>query len=141
MPALSSSVPTLTLAGAEAVVAAARARADSLGLGVCICVTDRSGGPIMTIRMDDAPLLSAGIAADKAFTVASFKGLPTDAWWGAIENEPALVHGITHTPRLTIFGGGKPILVGGVLAGAIGVSGGSADQDVEIAAAGAAAIS
>jgi len=55
--------------------------------------------------------------------------------------EPALVHGITHTPRLVVFGGGEPVRVSGELVGAVGVSGGSAEQDAEIAAAGAAALS
>jgi len=50
------------------------------------------------------------------------------------------VHGITHTPRLTIFGGGVGIRVDGQLVGAVGVSGGSAEEDAAIAAAGAAAI-
>lgn len=57
-----------------------------------------------------------------------------------IQDEPALVHGITHTPRLTIFGGGVGIRVDGQLVGAVGVSGGSAEEDAAIAAAGAAAI-
>jgi uncharacterized protein GlcG (DUF336 family) len=94
----------------------------------------------MTVRMDGAPRLSASIATNKAWTVASFNGMPTDRWWGAIKDEPELVHGITHTPRLIVFGGGVPLLVDGELVGAIGVSGGSADDDRNVAEAGAAAL-
>jgi uncharacterized protein GlcG (DUF336 family) len=90
--------------------------------------------------MDDAPLLSMQIAVDKAWTVANFGGLPTHEWWGLIEDDPALVHGITQTPRLVVFGGGIPLLVAGALVGAIGVSGGSAAQDREVADAGAATL-
>ena len=87
-----------------------------------------------------APILSLQIATDKAWTVAVFNGLPTAGWWQLIEGEPALVHGITHTPRLVVFGGGEPVRSGGALAGAVGVSGGSAEQDAMIAATGAAAL-
>jgi glc operon protein GlcG len=108
---------------------------------VCIAVSDPSGEPIVTVRMDGAPRLSAEIARNKAYTVASFNGLPTHVWWQAIADEPALVHGITHTPRLIVFAGGVPVLVDGALVGAVGVSGGSADQDRAIAEAAAATLS
>ncbi len=48
--------------------------------------------------------------------------------------------GVTHTPRLIVSGGGVGVFAAGVLVGAIGVSGGSADQDSEVAEAGAAAV-
>ena len=54
-----------------------------------------------------------------------------------IADDPALVHGITHTPRLVIFGGGAPIRIAGALVGAVGVSGGSTEQDRAIAEAAA----
>jgi uncharacterized protein GlcG (DUF336 family) len=89
--------------------------------------------------MDGAPLLSAQLAQDKAWSVAAFNGMPTDAWWAVLEKEPSLLHGIVKTDRLTVFGGGRPVLHDGELVGAVGVSGGTAEQDTEIAAAGAAA--
>jgi uncharacterized protein GlcG (DUF336 family) len=57
-----------------------------------------------------------------------------------LESEPALLHGIVKTDRLIVFGGGVPLVAEGRTVGAIGVSGGSSDQDVQIAEAGAAAI-
>ncbi|MEZ5218566.1 MAG: heme-binding protein [Ilumatobacteraceae bacterium] len=131
---------TLTFAGARRVLDAALAEAQRLGIAVCVDVVDDAGWPILTARMDGAPRLSARIAADKAFSVASFNGVPTDRWWGMIEHDPALVHGITKTERLAIFGGGVPVIVDGAIVGAVGVSGGSAEQDVEVATAGAAAL-
>lgn len=106
----------------------------------CIAVSDPSGEPIVTARMDGAPRLSAEIARNKAFTVASFNGLPTHVWWPVIADDPALVHGITHTPRLVIFAGGVPVYIDGALVGAVGVSGGSSDEDRSIAEAAASAI-
>ncbi len=130
----------LTLEGARRVLDGALARAGEKGQAFCIAITDSAGDPILAVRMDGAPRLSAGIAADKAYTVAGFGGTPTGDWWGMISDEPSLVHGITHTPRLVIFGGGVPIRSAGQLVGAIGVSGGSADDDTEVATAGAAVI-
>jgi glc operon protein GlcG len=130
----------ISLAGAQRVLAAALAAAEAAGHSMCIVVADISGEPVVSARMDGAPRLSARIAADKAYTVAGFNGMPTAAWWGAIKDSPELVHGITHTPRLTIFGGGVPLMSGGRLVGAIGVSGGSADDDATVAAAGASVV-
>ncbi len=131
----------LTLAGAQRAVNAAITAAQHIGVAACIVVCDRGGHPLATARMDGAPVLSMDIALNKAWTVTMFNGVPTAAWWSMIKDEPALVHGITHTPRLVVFGGGEPVQVDGQLVGAVGVSGGSAEQDVEIAAAGAAALS
>jgi glc operon protein GlcG len=131
---------SVSLAGAQRVVTAAIAHATSIGCAACVVVVDPSGEPVATVRMDGAPRLSAGIAANKAYTVTGFGGMPTAMWWGAIESDPSLVHGITHTPRLIVFGGGVPLMADGALVGAVGVSGGTTDQDVEIATAGAAAL-
>jgi glc operon protein GlcG len=131
---------SVSLAAAEQVAQAARDAARAAGFAMCICVTDPSGEPVVTLRMDGAPRLSASIAANKAWSVTSFNGMPTHIWWSAIENDPSLVNGITNTPRLIIFGGGVPIMAGGQLVGAIGVSGGTSDQDREIAEAGAATL-
>jgi glc operon protein GlcG len=90
--------------------------------------------------MDRAPLLCVGIAQDKAYSVAAFGGLPTGDWWRLLESEPALLHGIVKTDRLVVFGGGVPLVADGRTVGAIGVSGGSSEQDVRVAEAGAAAV-
>jgi glc operon protein GlcG len=131
---------SVSLSAARRVVDAACAAAEAMGKAMCVAVVDVGGEPVATVRMDGAPRLSASIAADKAWTVTSFGGMPTDRWWGAIKDEPELVHGITHTPRLIVFGGGVPLHVGGELVGAVGVSGGSADDDRQVAEAGAAVL-
>ncbi len=130
----------LTYTGATSVLVAAVAHAERLGVPVNVCVADPSGDPLATARMDGAALLSYPIAVDKAFTVAAFSGLPTHAWFDLIKDEPSLREGIVHRDRLVVFGGGVPVRVDGEVVGAVGVSGGSADQDREIAEAGAAAL-
>jgi uncharacterized protein GlcG (DUF336 family) len=131
---------TLTYAGARTAVDAAAARAEALGVPTNIAVVDLSGGLLAFARLDGAPLLSGSIAQDKAYTVAAFNGVPTHAWLGLIKTEPALREGIVHRDRLVIFGGGVPVTVNSSLVGAVGVSGGTAEQDREIAEAGASAV-
>lgn len=134
-----TTVSTLTLAGAQLAVQAALAAAEQIGAAFCVAVADRAGNLVAFARMDGAPLLTAQIAQDKAYTVAAF-GLPTHEWWGLLKDEPALLHGIVKSDRLIIFGGGVPIRLGDELVGAVGVSGGSADQDRMVAEAGAAVL-
>ncbi len=128
---------SLEQSDAATIAAACVAEARRIGIAVCVAVSDRPGALLHFVRMDDAPLLSISIAQDKAYSVAAFNGLPTDAWWGLIEGDGALEHGLVKTDRLIVFGGGAPCLVDGELCGAVGVSGGSAEQDTAIARLGA----
>src|SRR6476469_5979753 len=132
--------PSATLTAAQRAIAEAIAKAEELAVDVCIAVTDGGGHLLAMARMDRAPLLCVHIAQDKAYSVASFGGLPTSDWWRMLESEPALLHGIVMTDRLVVFGGGVPLVADGRTVGAIGVSGGSSEQDVQIAEAGAAAV-
>ena len=133
--------PTATLGAAQRAIALAIEEAEALAVDVCIAVTDGAGHLLAMARMDRAPLLCVQIAQDKAYSVASFGGLPTSDWWRMLESEPALLHGIIKTDRLTVFGGGVPLVADGRTVGAIGVSGGSSEQDVRVAEAGAMALS
>lgn len=118
-------------------LAATREEAAAQGLAVCIAVADRHGDLLAFLRMDGAPTLSIELAQDKAWSVCAFAGLPTDAWWELLKEDPALFHGITKTPRLVVFGGGRPVLADGMLMGAVGVSGATAAQDTALAMVGA----
>ncbi|RUP06975.1 MAG: heme-binding protein [Mycobacterium sp.] len=133
-------VPVLTLAGAQRILDGSLARARSLEVAVCVAVSDRSGQLLAFARMDGAAQLSVSIAQDKAYTVAAFGGVPTHQWFELIKDDPPLLHGIVKTERLIVFGGGVPVWSAGQLAGAVGVSGGSAEQDRAIAEAGAGLI-
>jgi uncharacterized protein GlcG (DUF336 family) len=87
--------------------------------------------------MDGAPHLSIEIAHNKAYTGTAFS-MPTYVWWDFIKNDPPLLHGITHAPRLVVFGGGYPIMEEDQMIGAIGISGGHYSEDMEVARAGLA---
>jgi uncharacterized protein GlcG (DUF336 family) len=124
-------VKSITLELAEAMSDQAVTKARALGVSVNIAITDEAGQLKSFRRMDGAPLLSVGIAQRKAYSAAAFR-MPTGDWYELIKDNPRLLHGIPHTPDLTIFGGGFPIKVEGEVIGAIGVSGGSEEEDEEI---------
>jgi len=130
---------SIDAATAEKAVAAAAKKAAELNLKMCITVTDEAGDLKAFLRMDGAPKLSIQISQDKAFTAVSFS-IATHAWFDFIKNDPPLLHGITHTPRLIVFGGGFPVVIQGEMIGGIGVSGGHYSQDMEVARTGLAAI-
>ena len=106
--------------------------ANAIGVPMCIAVTCPSGNLAGFLRMDGAALLSIDIAINKAYTAVSF-GMSTDGWHEFIKNDPPLLHGIVHTPRLITFGGGYPIKEDGTMIGGIGISGGHYSQDMEVA--------
>lgn len=110
-------------------------KADELGIKINAAIVDEGANLKAFIRMDEAALLSSEIAQNKAYTAAAF-GKPTHEWYPMIKDEPALLTGIVHTNRLVVFGGGLPLKYNGVIVGGIGVSGGSAEEDVLCAQAG-----
>jgi len=118
----------------RAMIDACIARSKELKKKMCIAITDEAGLLRAFHAMDGAPHLSIEIAQNKAYTASAF-GLPTHAWWDFVKNDPPLLHGITHTPRLVVFGGGYPIMENGEMIGAIGVSGGHYSEDMEVARA------
>jgi uncharacterized protein GlcG (DUF336 family) len=117
---------------AQDLIVAGIAAAQRLGKPMVIAVCDAGGNLRSFHRMDNAPLMSSGIAQDKAYTAVGF-GRPTHEWYDAIAADPALALGFVHTPRLVIFGGGFPLIADGVLLGGIGVSGGDTAEDMRCA--------
>ena len=130
----------LTYAGARVALDGALTRAEQLGRPFNIAVTDTAGTLLAFARMDGAYAVSGSIAQDKAWTVAGFGGVATDDFYAAIAGEDAVREGIGQRGRVAAFGGGVPVLVDGAFVGAVGASGGSAEQDKDVAAAGAAAL-
>lgn len=124
---------------ADRLIEAASAKAAEMGTPMVIAVVDESGTLKAFRRMDGAPMLSVDIATNKAWTSVSF-GIPTHGWFDFIKNDPPLLNGIVHTPRLVVFGGGYPITENGQVIGGIGVSGGHYEQDMKVAEAGLAAL-
>ena len=124
---------------AEKVIAAARSKATEMGKPMVIAIVDEAGELKAFERMDSAPMLSVKLAQDKAYTAVSF-GMPSHAWHDFIKDDAPLLHGIVHTDRLVVFGGGYPITVNGEVVGGIGVSGAHYSDDMLVAEAGLAAL-
>jgi uncharacterized protein GlcG (DUF336 family) len=125
----------LTYEGAAKAVAAAASKAAEIGAPQCIAVTDDGGHLLAFGRTDGGKVLSIDSSIAKARTAASSRG-PT----GRMSEE--LAHGLAFatTGKATNLPGGLPIVVDGLVIGAIGVGSGTGEQDVEVAAAGVAAI-
>ncbi len=130
----------ITRHAAQRIASSALDEAERLGIGVNAAVVDRAGTLMAFLRMPEASLHSAETAMDKAYTAASFR-FPTSQWADALAGFPPVVQqNILQRPRLVIFGGGIPIEVDGEVIGAVGVSGGSVEQDERCAAAGLSAL-
>ena len=118
---------------AQKMVDAALAKANAFGVPVNVAILDDGGNLKAFNRMDGAPILSIEIAQNKAYT-APF-GLPTRDFFNFIQGNPSLLAGIPQVARVAAYGGGLPIKVDGAIVGAIGVSGGTVQNDVDCAQA------
>ncbi len=130
---------SITVEAAHRLIAAAEKKATAMGKPMCIAVVDSEGNLKAFSRMDGAPLLSVGLAQDKAYTTVGF-GMATHEWHDFIENDPPLLHGIVKTDRLIVFGGGFPIKTTEGIIGGIGASGAHWTEDMEVAQAGLEAL-
>jgi uncharacterized protein GlcG (DUF336 family) len=129
----------ITADAAMAAVVAAVEKAVSLEIKINAAVADNGGNLAAFLRMPGAFLHSIDIAIDKAYTAAGF-GFPTSQWNEILPAGTTFREGIQLRNRLVSFGGGIPIEIKGEKIGAIGVSGGSEEQDAECAQAGIDAI-
>lgn len=130
----------LSLSQAQAAIAAGQVRAAALGVPVNIAVLDAAAHLKAFGRMDEAVLGSIDVALGKARTAALF-GITSEAVWDYCK-PGAPAPGLERSNGgLMTFPGGVPLRdADGRLLGAVGVSGGSPDQDADIARAAAAAL-
>ncbi|PYF83144.1 uncharacterized protein GlcG (DUF336 family) [Marinomonas alcarazii] len=105
-----------------------------LGINVCITIVCSSGRNLASAAMNNAPLLSQAISHKKAITSVSF-GIPSKEWQSKLADRNNTLLALQSEPDFTFLGGGLPILLEGYIVGAIGVSGGSEQQDIDCATA------
>jgi len=134
--------PVISHAQANSVIQAAVQKAIEIKSPSNIAVTDPYGHLVSFLRMDGAILASIDVAQKKAKTVSMFGGkFRTGDLYNATSPGGSL-YGIGQTNNgLVFFGGGVPLKFGGATGqyvGALGVSGGTVEQDVAIASAAAA---
>jgi uncharacterized protein GlcG (DUF336 family) len=132
---------TITLSAGQSILEAARAKATQIGVPMNIAVVDEGTHLVAFARMDDAWLGSIDIAQNKAYTARAFNMPTKDLAPLAQPDGPLYGIEASNHGLLIVFAGGIPLISGDRVVGAIGVSGGSVDQDQEVAEAGVAAFS
>ena len=130
---LSSTENNLSLEKARKIIRAGEKKAKEMNLSAVFAVVNSEGNLIIEERMDNAILVSVEVAYKKAFTAAALKLNTQDLT--ALVQPGAMFYGLQSDPKYIVFGGGMLLKVDGKIVGAIGVSGGSAQEDIEIAKA------
>jgi uncharacterized protein GlcG (DUF336 family) len=120
---------------AQAIVDGASVKATELGVAVVIAVVDESAVLKAFSRMDGTLLLPVQVAQAKARS-AALLSVDNGVMFGALEADPEMRSGLIAQPGVTLMGGGLVLRDGGEIVGAVGVSGGSTEQDIAIATAG-----
>jgi uncharacterized protein GlcG (DUF336 family) len=130
---------TVTLADARRVIAAAERKATEIAQPMNIAVVDAGGNLVAHARMDRAWIGSVDISINKAWTARAFDIATKDL--GAHSQSGGQFFGIhaSNHGRVMVFAGGVPLKRGDQVVGAVGVSGGSGEQDQTVAEAGAGA--
>src|SRR6202162_3982617 len=129
----------VTLQEARKVIGAAEKRAIEIGQPMNIAVVDEGGNLSSHVRMDGAWIGSIDIAINKAFTSRAFDISTKDLAEHSQSGGQFFGIHASNEGRIMIFAGGIPLKRDGKVIGAIGVSGGSGEQDHAVAEAGAAA--
>lgn len=129
----------VTLEDARRVIAAAEKKAEEIGQPMNIAIVDVGGNLVAHVRMDNAWIGSVDISIKKAWTARAFDITTKDLADNSQSGDQFFGIHASNNGKVMIFAGGIPLKQGGKVVGAIGVSGGSGDQDQEVAEAGEAA--
>jgi uncharacterized protein GlcG (DUF336 family) len=134
------SIESVSLDDAQRVIQAGVAKAKEINSPSNIAVADAGGNLLAFVRMDDAWLGSIDIAINKAFTSRAFN-IATKQLAGFAQPGQQFygIHVSNHS-RVMIFAGGLPLKRGNKVIGAVGVSGGTGEQDQQIVETAAAAL-
>src|SRR5262249_4318308 len=130
---------SVNLADARRVIAAAEKKAAELGQPMNIAVADEGGNLVSHVRMDGAWIGSIDISQKKAYTSRAFDIATKDLAAHAQSGGQFFGIHASNNGKIMIFAGGVPLKRDGKFVGAIGVSGGSGDQDHAVAEAGSKA--
>ena len=123
----------LSLEKARKIIRAGQKKAKKMNIAAVFAVVNAEGNLIIEERMDNAILVSVEVAYKKAYTAAALKLNTEDLT--ALVQPGAMFYGLQSDPKYIVFGGGMLLKINGKIVGAVGVSGGSAQEDMEIAKA------
>ena len=126
----------MTLAMAKVLDELVEQKARQMGIAVVIAVADSGATPDYVACMDDSYLASYDVAVGKAYTSVALKMDTIDL--KPLAQPGASLYGVqfTNGGKIVIFGGGVTLTYGDRILGGLGVSGGSEQQDTELAAYG-----
>ena len=127
---------SINLRLAKALIDRIEQKADQMGVRAVIAVSDAAGRPVAVHVMDGAYIGSFDIALNKTYTSVAFQ--MSTAKLGELAAPGGSLYGIqfTNQGKVVIFGGGEPLMRNGEMIGAVGVSGGTAEQDTVLGAYG-----
>jgi len=129
----------IKLEDARRIIAAAEKKAAEIGQPMNIAVADAGGNLVAHVRMDGAWIGSIDISIKKAWTSRAFDIATKDLAEHSQSGDQFFGIHASNNGKVMIFAGGIPLKKGDQVVGAIGVSGGSGEQDHSVAEAGAAA--
>jgi uncharacterized protein GlcG (DUF336 family) len=111
----------------------AEAKASELGVPMAMAIVDQDGGLLFFGRMEGTLPASTELAISKAYTAAALR-LSTQQV-GELAQPGQTLYGIqhTHSGKIVLFGGGLPLRLTNRVAGAVGISGGTVEEDVRVA--------
>lgn len=113
-------------------------KASQLHVAAAVAIVGPGGDLLAFVAHPATRVIPRRLAQDKAYTAAGF-GMPTSDLATLLEADPAMAP-LAKAERLLPVGGGVPLFVEGALVGAVGVSGGTVDEDISIADAAAATL-
>ncbi|MEY9214543.1 heme-binding protein [Thermobifida halotolerans] len=129
---------SVTLAQARSVIEAGEAKAAEIGQPMNIAVVDAGGNLVAHARMDGAWIGSIDISINKAYTSRAFDIATKDLAEHSQSGGQFFGIHASNRGRVMIFAGGIPLRRDGAVVGAVGVSGGTGEQDQAVAEAAAA---
>jgi uncharacterized protein GlcG (DUF336 family) len=129
----------ITLEDARRIISAAEKKAAEIGQPMNVAVVDSGGNLVAHVRMDNAWIGSIDISIKKAWTSRAFDITTKDLADNSQSGDQFFGIHASNNGKVMIFAGGIPLKKDGRVIGAIGVSGGSGEQDHSVAGAGAEA--
>src|SRR5438309_9519984 len=126
----------VTLNEARRIIAAAEKKAAEIRQPMNIAVVDEGGNLISHIRMDGTWIGSIDISINKAFTSRAFDISTRDLAQHSQSGGQFFGIHVSNHGRVIVLAGGMPLKRKGKIVGALGVSGGSGEQDHTVAKAG-----
>ena len=128
--------PAMNLKLATRLIEKVEEEAARMGVKAVVAVSDAAGRPVAIHCMDGSYIGSYDVALNKTYTSVAFQ--MSTAELAKLAAPGGSLYGIQNTNegKIVIFGGGEPLMVDGVMIGAIGVSGGTAEQDTKLGAYG-----